>query len=231
MQPHDYTFLKCPERLTVATLSNCNPFEVMLDDPERLIANHLGYFEMTRLTNAQTLTEYTKVLTKINSTNTVQLDEILYLLKIQALLTETPTIMKNKPPPKDVSQKVAIIKDLAMAVSLHNSLESLLKCKAKKSQDQILAMRNISTFLTTTLQTQTHPDYTVLQKRLKDMFGTILEESKPIDTTKATIEKCALCDQDLIQGKLSCVQLHKINRCGYTHLQVSRAFVLFSVHS
>lgn len=209
--------LKQPERILFATLTQFSPFQIVLDDPERRIANHLDYFEMVRARKSTTSHELTKLQDRINKSE--DMDETVYLLKIQWCLLHVAMRTKKKTDGELVA-KVAFVRDIIIAVRLHGSLEALMALDSRLDTRQLTVILSIRIFLRALLESPNHFDHSLLVQRLEKRFTGTINQSKLFET-ETKPDKCVLCDDPMVAGKLHCTQMHHIKRCGYTNLQVN----------
>lgn len=178
---------------------------------------------MLRTKKASTTHEFSKLQERIEKSGD-NLEEIEYWLKVQWFLLQVSVKIK-KAKDNEMEAKTSFVKHLIMAIRYHKSLEALVDIKVDLSKEQLTAVSNLRTFLTTTLQSSNNYDHSSLVKRMQLLFNDTIEKSKLI-RSDVKPEMCGLCDGPMVPGQLKCVQLHKFNRCCYTYLQV-KGFIIY----
>lgn len=218
-QPHDYTILKFPERMHFSRLAVYNPFDIVLKDTERKILNHLEYFEMTRVTKVSTKLEYQRLTERINEMTDIKEEDIKYFLKIQLFLIAQSVN-------EEMRTKAVFIKQLLLAMNFYISLEQILAMPAKRTNEQLLVARNIGVTLTNLFKAENSGDHSAFVEKLKTNYQSLMEKAKELGS-KSKKEMCELCDTEIMNGDLKCVQFHEVNRCCYTNLQVIYWIIYF----
>lgn len=215
---YDYTTLRTPERHIFARLSLLDPLEMVLQDPEKKISNHLIYFDMIRSTKSSTAKEYAKVTEKLNSS--VNSEKIVYFLKILLFFAQ----INANPMDRESGRRVKRIQTTILGIEFHKTLQALLDFKYKHDEDQLRVIENIQIFLAT----QFEPDNSWRLDKFKTLFNETSEKAKVIAKVVSK-EQCILCEHEIPDGKQSCVQFHEVQRCCYTNCQVklNNLFLLF----
>lgn len=211
-KPFDYTVLKTPERMIFATLSQMSPFQITVDDPQRRISSHFEYFAMLRFRNISTSVEEMRLQELIAKEKNSNLEVIAYLLKIQMFLLSTKKLGGKE------LKKMDLLRNIVMALRFYESMNKLLRNRSSLTDQQRRVLYNCHTFVSNVLQS-VDPFYQSLLLRLKDRMKSALDKSQILNKD-APSEQCLLCDEQIIPGGLTCVQLHEVNRCCYTNLQV-----------
>lgn len=218
-QPYDYTVLTTPEKMVLSTFSQISPLQMVLNDPERKISNHLEYFESIRYKKNSVSVEYQWVQDKINSeAETGSLEQIVYLLKVQLFLLEASTKLDSKPTETSV-EKTRFLRDIILSIRFHESLSKLVEVLPKLTTFQLSVLSSLRMFLSNLSSTKDHYGQSLLMQRLKGAFKSTLDATKQ-HARKVQPEICEMCDQEILFGKSHCIQMHYFKRCCYTNLQV-----------
>lgn len=222
MQPHDSSILKAPERLILSTFSKYNAFNEVLDDPEMRISNHLEYFEMMRFHNKSIASEFNRLMERIGQEPNENMERVRYYLKVQLFLQHGGLNDRSVPEKAaNVGKKENFIRDMIQAIVFHRNLAVIVEKKSDRSEDQLMANRSLRTALTGFLRSDDRHGYLPFVERLKGYFAEAIEKSKSIGKDLKS-DNCYLCDQEIVNGRLTCVQCHQVNRCCFTNLQVRR---------
>ncbi|CRL00281.1 CLUMA_CG013555, isoform A [Clunio marinus] len=218
---YDHLVLKQPLVLSVNTLSNRSPQEMLIINKSRNLSRFYDCIEAVRFVGGLKL-DYLSMLENRDYEIALN-DEFLYYLKLQLIVVRSKLWYYQTRSSIiysiiiDTERSIKKIIDVLRAFHL---LNSLLSKKKISSEETKLSMQCLINFIDIYLKEEIKKEpFKAAQETFRNDLENLQQKCNSLKLSKL-VESCLYCSQPILENQLTCTSNHILNRCAITKLQI-----------